>query len=208
MQWSKRSGVSGFYSRQLPERWLSEDMSIADSFGEPTQLPNARQRIVAETHRLISSRWANGGLVSGLWRIEQDHGMADLPAPSPTAIACAVDTLASQKLLPSELAGCSAVFLDSGGVWPEALEQFGKAIYLAIQGGGAYSEQLRDVYAEEKTKQYLHALAGECEADGLRCFGLDPAFSSWFYGVHWDFAYAIVNRLERWLMLVCATDTD
>ena len=35
-----------------------------------TSLPTQRQAVVDETHLLISSRWTNSGLVSGLYRIE------------------------------------------------------------------------------------------------------------------------------------------
>ena len=95
-----------------------------------------------------------------------------------------------------------------GAVWEETATQFGNAIYWALEGGGAYSERMPEAEAEDRTRRYVEAFFGDTPEDRLHAFGLDPAFSSWFHGLYWDFAYVLVNRAENWLALVCATDVD
>lgn len=172
---------------------------------EDVRLNDDRMAVLDEVHSAIRAQWLNGGLIFRLYRYRHRAETSDLVEGD---VIEALEQVAKSRGLPVELAGSSVAYLREGHIRAEPLERFADMVYSAVSSGGAYGNPLGRSDAELLTRAYVEALLDGSPAGALRCFALDPGFSSWFYQVAWDLGYVIVNTEEGWFGLFAATDTD
>ncbi len=213
-KWDAQKFTEGFHT---PEGERVTTINRSDKFdlvmlGKPFELSSERWKVVARVHGEIAKEWVNGGCVALFYKFDF---LGRMPVGEPPDRIEAPHLISSlwrigqDQDFPKEIAGCSIAYLAEGRVWGETIQKFGDAIYMALSQGGAYSkEKLDNGDAKKLTASYIEALFGESAESSLYFFGLDIGFSCWFFGVYWDFAYAVVNVHEHWLALILATDTD
>lgn len=206
--WDPQKVKPGFHSSEC-ERFPVADLQSLSMLGQPGELPKERMKVVMKVHNRIASSWANGGMVSFFYKFDF---LGDRPpVVEARHVLATLKRIADDRELPREIAGCSIDYLKDGKIWQESLQRFGDAIFMALSQGGAYSKakrEMSELEAKNLTTEYLQSLFAESPDSSLFFFGLDPGFSSWFYQVYWDFAFAMTNAHEQWLALVLATDTD
>jgi hypothetical protein len=174
--------------------------------GDPTVLPVGRRQTAEGVHRQIRRTWSGGGCIMQVYELDDDDDAGEDVGPE--AVISLLWDLADAQDLPPDIAGCSIAWLAEERCWPETAQQFGDAVYRALESGGPSGEGLDSAEAREMTEAYLEALFDEAGEDSLLFFGLDPGFSCWFCDGEWDIAYAVINFHEGWFGLFLATDSE
>jgi hypothetical protein len=180
--------------------------SVSLNAGDPTVLPAGRRQTAETVHRQVRRAWSGGGFISQLYELDEDEDAGEEVGPE--AVISLLWDLADAQDLPPDIAGCSIAWLADERCWPETAQQFGDAVYRALESGGPSGEGLDSDEAAEMTESYLAAVFGDAEEDALLFFGLDSGFSCWFCDGEWDIAYAVINFHEGWFGLFLATDSE